>query len=297
VFPDGAIDLALVRDVLARAERLRLHSVWVQEQIVGATPSLEPVELLTYAAALSEHVKLGVAVLLTTLRGPVHLAKSLATLDQLSGGRLIAGVGLGGNRSLYPAYGIAAGHRVSRFVEGLQIMRQLWTKPSVTFAGRFWQLEAVALEPKPLQQPHPPLWFGAHHPAAIERAVELGDGFVGAGASSVADFAAVVQRLHDALERRHRDPAGYPIAKRVYLALDDDPARAIGRLETWFGRFYGDAALARRVAVWGPPSACVDRLAEIARAGAGLLLLNPVFDERAQLDRLAEEVIPRVRRG
>jgi probable F420-dependent oxidoreductase len=292
-FLDGPVDLPLVRRVLARAESLRLDSVWVQEQIVGATSSLEPVELLTYAAALSDHVKLGVAVLLTTLRGPVHLAKSLATLDHLSHGRLIVGVGLGGNLPLYPAYGIAPEHRVTRFVEGIQIMKELWTKPAVTFTGRFWRLDGVPMEPKPVQQPHPPLWFGAHHEAAIERGVEHGDGFIGAGSSSVAEFTAVVGRLRSALERRRRDASRFPIAKRVYIAVDEDPARAMRRLEAWFGRFYRDPALARRVAVWGSPDQCVERLAEIASAGARLLVLNPVFEEREQIDRLAEEIIPR----
>jgi probable F420-dependent oxidoreductase len=294
VFPDRGVDLALVRRILARAESLRLDSVWVQEQVVGATPSLEPVELLTYAAALSEHVKLGVAVLLTALRGPVHLAKSLATLDHLSRGRLIAGVGLGGNLPLYPAYGITPEYRVTRFVETIQIMKELWTKPSVTFAGRFWHLDGVAMEPKPVQQPHPPIWFGAHHEAAIERSVEHGDGFIGAGSSSVSAFAAVVGRLRAALERRHRDPSSFPISKRVYIVVDEDETRAIRRLETWFGRFYRDPTLARRVAVWGSPAHCVERLAEIAGVGARLLVLNPVFDESEQVDRLAGEVLPRL---
>jgi probable F420-dependent oxidoreductase len=294
VFPDRGVDLALVRRILARAESLRFDSVWVQEQVVGATPSLEPVELLTYAAALSEHVKLGVAVLLTALRGPVHLAKSLATLDHLSRGRLIAGVGLGGNLPLYPAYGITPEYRVTRFVETIQIMKELWTKPSVTFAGRFWRLDGVAMEPKPVQQPHPPIWFGAHHEAAIERSVEHGDGFIGAGSSSVAAFAAVVGRLRAALERRHRDPSSFPISKRVYIVVDEDETRAIRRLETWFGRFYRDPTLARRVAVWGSPAHCVERLAEIAGVGARLLVLNPVFDESEQVDRLAGEVLPRL---
>jgi len=294
VFPDRGVDLALVRRILARAESLRLDSVWVQEQVVGATPSLEPVELLTYAAALSEHVKLGVAVLLTALRGPVHLAKSLATLDHLSRGRLIAGVGLGGNLPLYPAYGITPEYRVTRFVETIQIMKELWTKPSVTFAGRFWHLDGVAMEPKPVQQPHPPIWFGAHHEAAIERSVEHGDGFIGAGSSSVSAFAAVVGRLRAALERRHRDPSSFPISKRVYIAVDEDETRAIRHLETWFGRFYRDPTLARRVAVWGSSAYCVERLAEIAGAGARLLVLNPVFDESEQVDRLAEDVLPRL---
>jgi probable F420-dependent oxidoreductase len=286
-----------VRRVLARAEGAGLDSVWVQEQIVGATPSLEPVEMLAYAAALSKRVKLGVAVLLTVLRGPVHLAKSLATLDHLSRGRLVVGVGLGGNQPLYPAYGIAAEHRVTRFVEGIRIMKALWTEPSTTFAGRFWQLDRVRMEPKPVQRPHPPLWFGAHSEAAVARSAELGDGFIGAGASSVEQFAGVVARLRGALERRGRDPGAFPVSKRVYIAVDEDVTRAGRRLEAWFGRFYGDPMLARRVAVWGPADRCIESLARVAAAGARLVILNPVFEESDQVDRLLAEVVPRVPGG
>ena len=296
-FLDGFVDLALVRRMLDRAEGLGLHSVWVQEQILGATPSLEPVEMLTWAAALSTRVRLGVAVLLTTLRGPVHLAKSLATLDHLSGGRLIAGVGLGGNLSFYPAYGIAAEHRVTRFVEGITVMRRLWMEPTVTFAGRFWQFDGAAMEPKPVQRPHPPLWFGAHHRAAIERAALLGDGFIGAGAASVAEFTEHVRLLEAALGRAGRERASFPISKRVYVAVDEDEARAVTRLEEWFGRFYGDAALARRCAVWGAPGRCTEVLADIVKAGASLVILNPVFDEAIQFERLVAEVVPAIDRS
>jgi probable F420-dependent oxidoreductase len=290
-FP-GGVDIALTGRILARAEALGVHSVWVQEQIVGATPSLEPVAMLTWAAGRSTRVKLGAAVLLTILRNPVQLAKELSSLDHLSDGRLIVGVGLGDNVPLYPAYGIIPEHRVARFVEGLDVMRALWTKPEVSYAGRYWQLERARMEPKPLQRPHLPLWFGAHAPAAIERAATIGDGFIGAGASSVEDFRTVVATLRAALERAGRDPAGFPIAKRLYVAVDENEDRARRRLEDWFGRFYGKASLAARVAVWGSTAKCRDAVEAIVAAGAGLVILNPVYDEDEQFQRLATEVVP-----
>src|SRR4029453_2288548 len=118
-------------------------------------PALAPVELLTYAAAVTERLQLGAAVLLTALRTPVHTAKSLATLDQLSGGRLIVGVGLGGNPKIYPAVGLTARRRPARFAEGLRVMRRLWPDPAVTADGEFYRLENASLQPRPLQTPHP----------------------------------------------------------------------------------------------------------------------------------------------
>ncbi len=283
-----------IREYLARAEALGFESAWVVEQILGGIPSLEPMELLTYAAALTERLRLGSAVLLTALRSPVHVAKSLATLDHLSGGRLTVGVGLGGNTPLYPAFGVPTERRAERFAEGIRLMKRLWTEPRVTFDGQFWTLRDAAMEPKPVQKPHPPIWFGAHHPKALRRAVELGDGFIGAGSASTAKFGDEVRTLRGLLAEAGRDPATFGVGKRVYIAVDRDRARAGQRLAEWFGAFYGNAELAARVSVWGDPDECVERLREIVAGGAQFLMLNPVFDELEHLERFASEIAPRL---
>jgi len=293
-FASGSVDTRMIRDFLRRAEALGFESAWVVEHILGAMPSLEPVELLAYAAAVTERLRLGAAVLLTALRDPIHVAKSLATLDQLSHGRLVAGVGLGGVPRVYPAFGLSAARRAARFAEGVRVMKRLWTEPRVTVDGEFFRLDAVAVEPKPVQRPHPPLVFGGHHPQALRRAVELGDGFIGAGAASTAAFADEMRTLRALLAEAGRAPETFPVGKRVYLALDRDRARAGKRLAEWFGAFYGRPALAEEVAVWGDADACVEGLRAVRAAGAGFLLLNPVFDELEQLERLAADVAPRL---
>jgi len=287
-FPDGRIEPRRIQSFVQRAEALGFHSAWVVEHTFGAMPALAPIELLTYAAAMTERLQLGAAVLLTALRTPVQTAKSLATLDQLSGGRLIVGVGLGGNPKVYPAFGLTAERRAARFAEGLRVMKRLWTEPQVTLDGEFYQLENASVQPRPLQTPHPPLWFGGHHELALRRAVELGDGFIGAGSASTATFAEQMKVLRSILAERGRDPASFPIGKRVYLAIDRDRARAGKRLAEWFGAFYGKPELAERVSVWGDADACVEGLRGVIAAGAGFLMLNPVFDELEQLERLAE---------
>src|SRR2546421_466470 len=174
----GGFDVPKLRAFLARAEALGFESAWVVEQILGGIRSLEPLTLLTWAAACTERLRLAPAVLLTALRSPVHLAKALSSLDHLSGGRLTVGVGLGGNPKIYPAFGLLAARRAARFAEGLRLMKRLWTEERVTFDGEFFKLQNASMQPKPLQKPHPPLWFGGHHPNALKRAVELGDGFI-----------------------------------------------------------------------------------------------------------------------
>jgi probable F420-dependent oxidoreductase len=293
-FLDARIDPARIRAFLTRAEALGFTGAWVVEQILGRIPSLEPVTLLTYAAAVTQRIRLGSAVLLTALRSPVHLAKSLASLDQLSGGRLDVGVGLGGNPRVYPAFGRGPERRAARFAESVRVMKRLWTEPRVSFEGEFWRLDNAAMEPKPVQRPHPPIWFGAHHPNALRRAVELGDAFMGAGSLGTAPFADEVRLLRRLLEDAGRDPASYPIGKRVYLAVDRDRARAGKRLAEWFAAFYGRPEMAEQVSVWGDTQACVDGLADVVAAGARVLLLNPVFDEGEQLERLAADIAPKL---
>jgi alkanesulfonate monooxygenase SsuD/methylene tetrahydromethanopterin reductase-like flavin-dependent oxidoreductase (luciferase family) len=189
---------------------------------------------------------------------------------------------------------LTASRRAARFAEGLRLMKRLWTEPAVTADGEFYRLENASLQPRPLQTPHPPLWFGGHHPLALRRAVELGDGFIGAGSASTATFAEQMKVLRALLAERGRDSSAFPIGKRVYLAIDRDRARAGKRLAEWFGAFYGRPALAEEVSVWGDVDTCVEGLRAVAAAGAGFLMLNPVFDEAEQLERIAADLAPRL---
>jgi probable F420-dependent oxidoreductase len=297
VFIDRPVDMQLVRNFLAKAETLGYDSLWVQEKIVGDFPMLEPVSLLTYSAALTSRLRLGTSVLLTVLRNPVQLAKSLATLDQMSHGRLTVGIGIGGGigRRLpfnEAIFGYSSERRVRRFTEGLQVMKALWTKPAASVQGVFWHFENVPMEPKPLQKPHPPIWFGGHREPALRRAVKHGDGWMGAGSSSTGDFireSALIRRI---LDENQRDPATFAISKRVYIAVDNDRDRAQRRLRDWFGVRYKNADLALRVSVWGGRDECTDRLGEIVQAGARHLVFNPVFDEMEHLEILAKEIMP-----
>ncbi|HKX16570.1 MAG TPA: LLM class flavin-dependent oxidoreductase [bacterium] len=292
---DGAFDPARFRAHMAGAEALGYHSAWTQEQVLGSMPHLSPIETMTYAAACTERIRLGCAVFVTPLHSPVHLAKSLSTLDQLCRGRLEIGVGIGGRR-MFAAFAVGPDHLATRFAEGLQLMKALWTEPRVMFIGRYWQVDDAAMEPKPLQKPHPPIWFGAAHPDAVRRAVRLGDGFFGAGSQPTVRFAEQVLVLRDALAKAGRSAENFPIAKRVYVAVDKDTARAQQRVHAALHALYANSAARNleSVAVFGPPEACAAGLRDVAAAGAQMILLTPLFDETEQMERLAADVIPRV---
>ena len=211
---------------------------------------------MTYAAACTSTLRLGCTVFVTTLHTPVHLAKSLASLDQLSGGRLEVGIGSGGPDRPFAAFGMSGERWLPRFTEGVALMKALWTEPSVTFDGEFWQLKDAAMEPKPYQKPYPRLWFGGSAPAAVRRGVGLCDGFFGAGSSATSAFAAQVAVVRETLAADRGPDAGrigfgpgeFPIAKRVYLGVDPSSgARARDRTNDALARLYGAPSAGDRV--------------------------------------------------
>jgi probable F420-dependent oxidoreductase len=294
-YADGEFDPAAFRAYFARAEELGFDSAWTQEGTLGPGPQLSPIEAMTYAAACTDQLRLGCVVFVSTLHSPVHLAKSLSTLDQLSRGRIEVGVGTGGKGRPFAAFGVDPSRYVSRFTEGLALMKALWTEPRVTFDGEFWQLENAAMEPKPFQKPYPRLWFGGASEPALRRAVRLGDGFFGAGSSSTARFAEQVQIVRGALAEAGRPAGDFPVAKRVYIAIDEDAERARSRTNAALERIYGVRVPAiEAAAITGTAADCVREVNQVAEAGAELILFTALFDQREQMEQLAAMVLPKL---
>ena len=303
VFFEGPPDMELVRKSVQRAEQLGFDSLWTQDQVAGFVPLLECLSLLCYVAAITTKVRLGISVIVTPVRNPVQLAKNISTLDHLSGGRVIVGVGIGPHPDHTPEYyvpfGIEPKTRLKRFNEGLDIMKSLWTEPKTNIKGEFFTLDGVSMEPKPIQKPHPPIWIGGRHPDALRRSVRRGDGFMGSGPTSTKDFAGHVALVRQFLEEEGRDPATFPIAKRCFFAVDDDEARAKARLDEWFANRYpwilaNRPNMVEEICVWGKPERCVEGINAIVAAGAELVVPNPLWDYSEQMERLVEEIIPHV---
>lgn len=294
-FPDGAFDPDEFRRYLVRAEELGFHSAWVTEQTLGSMPHFGPAEILAYAAACTERLRLGCAVFVSPQHSPVHLAKSISTLDQLSRGRIEVGIGTGGRRPTLAAFGVDPDTLITRFTEGIDVMKALWTQPEVTFEGKFWQLDKARQEPQPFQKPYPPLWMGGSHPNALRRALRHADGFFGAGSTTTAAFADQVTTLRKL--RTEADRPHFPIAKRVYLAVDDNGDQARRRVSDALDHLYGTFATPGTfapVAVAGTPTEVVAGLREVIDAGAETLLLNPLVHQAEDMERLAADVIPQL---
>ncbi|MFL5832079.1 MAG: LLM class flavin-dependent oxidoreductase [Solirubrobacteraceae bacterium] len=289
---DSRFDGEAFRAHLRRIEELGLfESAWVQEQVIGAAGSLAPIETLTYAAACTERLRLGCAVFVLPLHNPLHLAKAISSLDCLSHGRVEVGVAAGGRARPFAAFGIDPDRPVARFNEALALMKACWTEPEINFDGEWWKLQGASMEPKPVQKPYPPIWFGGSVPAGMRRAVRHGDGFMGAGSQTVAQFTEQVRVVREELSAQGREPDTFRIGKRVYVRVEDDAARGREQLEDALTRHYGRSGWSEHILA-GPAEDCIAGIRAVADAGAELIMLNPLVDEAEQLERLAAEVIP-----
>jgi len=289
---DSRFDADAYRAHLRRVEELGcFEGAWAQEQVIGAAGALAPLQALTYAAACTEKLRLGCAVFVLPLHNPLHLAKAISSLDCLSHGRVDVGLATGGKGRPFAAFGIDPDKPVGRFNEALALMKACWTEPEINFDGRWWKLTGASMEPKPVQKPYPPVWFGGSVPAGMRRAARHGDGFMGAGSQTPAQFAEQVKVVREELNALGRDPGKFRIGKRLYVHVDDDAARGRQKLGDALKRHYGGGEWSEHMFA-GPPEACAEGIRTVADAGAELILLNPLLEDAEQVERLAAEVIP-----
>ena len=257
--PD-TIDMSAVRQVAQRADALGFQDLWVTENTLDHVFCFYPVVILTYAAAITTKIRVGVSVIVLPVRNPIHLAHEIATLDYASNGRAVLGVGLGRDNH-YREFQVPRERRIRRFLEEVELIKALWTQSKVDYRGSLYQLEGGRMAPKPVQKPHPPIWLGGGHPDALRRAAQIADGWMGAGGSSTADFARSVPLLRGHLEKAGRDPATFPVSKRVFLSVHDRPAVARSRVESSVGSFESSGAISSGISVHARATASQPRAA------------------------------------
>jgi probable F420-dependent oxidoreductase len=289
--PGGSCDPRDVVRLARGAESLGFDSVWLGDhvawprrfdpnthgQVGGKTPPaaavesnvLEPLTTLSFVAASVERVRLGLGVLVAPYRNPLLAAKMLASLDTLSGGRLVVGVGAGWLREEFELLG-APGyeHRGAVTDEYLQVFRELWTSAEPSFEGRFAHISGVVLNPKPVQRPHPPLWVGGNGAAGMRRAARFGDAWMPLHQSPAA-LAAMVPRFRELVEAGGRDPAAVGVAVGCRFHLSDDGSASAGG-----GTLVGGAA------------ELVDRLHRYREAGVEEV--NLISEGYADVDQLLD---------
>jgi probable F420-dependent oxidoreductase len=224
---------------LARsAEQVGIESLWTVEHVVvpkgyrspypysqdGKMPGPEespipdPLVWLSYAAAVTTKIKLATGILILPQRHPVYVAKEVATLDQLSGGRAILGVGNGWLRVEFDVLGVPFAERGTRTAESIQALRSLWSDGPSEFAGDHYRWPSIESNPKPRQRPAVPIVIGGHTPGAAKRAARLGDGFFPAQADNLVELLTI---LRDECGKIGRDPSEIEITTGSLLTLDE----------------------------------------------------------------------------
>jgi len=287
--------LALVQ----RVEQLGFDSVWTGDHVSFHNPLYESLTLLASYAPITRRIRLGTAVYLLALRSPAVAAKITATLDVLSGGRLIFGVGVGGeNPKEFELCGVPHAERGARVTEAIDVVRALWRETPATFHGRFSRFEGVSIDPKPVQK-LPPIWVGGRSDAALVRAGSQGDGWV----SYVVQperYARSLEKIREAAHAAGRSLTGFTGAHLAFITVGRDYERARKTWVSVLSRRYAQdfEPLANKYGVIGTPEQCAAQLAAFRDAGCTYFLLSAIGDprdEREQLETIAAEVLPRVR--
>jgi len=290
----------LLAPLAARIEELGFDSIWTGDHIMFHNPRLESLTTLAYLAALTRRVRLGTGVYLLALRQPTVVAKTVAALDVLSGGRLVFGVGVGGEfPKEFEACGVPHAERGRRVDEGIEVCRLLWAKGPATFEGRFLRFADVALTPLPIQPGGPPIWIGGRSDAALRRAARVGAGWI--------SYVVTPERYRASLDRirgfaaemgRSLEPGGgFEPAHLAFAVIDDDWERARATAAAYLTKQYHQPFddLVRKYCILGPPEACIETIERFREAGVRTLVLGftaGIDRAREQVERFASEVVP-----
>jgi probable F420-dependent oxidoreductase len=297
----GIMGTAMTRDsVLASArlaEELGYDSVWRGDHLSFAIPIMDPLVQMTMVTAMSDKLTVGTAVYLLPLRHPGPVAKQVSTLDVLSGGKLIFGVGVGGEfESDFRVAGVPIKERGARLDEGIEVLRKLWTGEKITHKGRFFDLEDVQMLPTPIQAGGPPIWCGGRSEAALHRAGALCDGYISyvVTPDMFAEAMEQAARAHDASGRNLQE---YGTAHLLFARVDDDYDTAFKAANDHLSERYAmDFSKAtKRYAAIGRPEDVAEAIAKFIDAGVRHFVMDfvgPLEDRPQQIHRFAEDVRP-----
>jgi probable F420-dependent oxidoreductase len=293
-WPSGSEGGAFLWKLTDLCETSGIDSLWLSDRLSSPVPVLEPLTTLAAVAARTKRIKFGPSVLVLPFRAPVVVAKELATIDYLSGGRLLPAVGVGVELPReFEAAGVPFKERGRRTDEAIGIIRRLWLEDEVTFHGEFYRLERVTVLPKPVQTP-PPIWIGGKSEAAQRRAGRLGDGWIPSFITPE-EFGRGVERVQcHAKEAGRQVPADH-FGALIYYALADSAERGWRLAEPYIPRGRVDEATLRAAAAFGPPDLVARKLDEYVAGGGSKFVLRPLCPPELMLEhlqRLAEEIIP-----
>ena len=280
-------------------QRLGFRALSINDHLLFPRPWLDGPTALAAVLARTGQMSLTTTVALPVVRGPVALAKTLAAIDLLSGGRLVVGVGPGSSARDYAAVGIPFEERWKRLDEAVQAMRAFWLGEGSSFKREFYSTEGIVLEPYPARQPGPPIWIGSWgSEAGLRRVARLGEGWLASAYNTTPEaFAAARRRLAELLPAVGKDPNRFPSAiATMFFYVTEERATSERIIREVLSPMlnHPEDELRERLLV-GPAEECAQKLAAYRAAGANRIFLWPVEDELRQLTSFQERVAPLVR--
>lgn len=294
--------LEATRAITAKLDALEFDTVWVGDHIAFTTPILDPFLQLAQIAACSDRLTVGTGVYLLPLRHPTPVAKQTATLDHLTGGRFIFGVGVGGEfKREFEACGVPHNERGARLEEGVEVVRKLWRGEPVAHEGRFFSFPETHMQPATLQPGGPPIWFGGRSDRALDRIGRIGDGWISYVVTPDM-YAQGLAKIAAAREAANRELESFGTAHLLFARIDDSYEAALDRASELLSKRYAMdfRGPAKKYAVLGRPedvAAAISRFHEAGVRHINLDFLGPPEDRDAQLERFAKEVRPLLGRG
>lgn len=293
VNPAPQIEPGHITALARKCEDMELHSLWAIDRIVY--DNLEPLTFLAAAAAVTKKIRLGTSVLLPGVRHPVLLAKTVATLDFISGGRVTLGVGFGSRENDFTAVQIPFSGRGGRAVEAIQLMKRLWNEENVTHKGRFFQVENLTIGPRPVQKSIP-IWTGGSAEVSLKRAGTWASGFI-CGSSAIPEFSTTWEKVADYAKAAGRNPNEIEKAGLTFMAINDNRAKSVEALAAYVQRYYGRVrGDIENTFLVGAPTACAERINSFFSKGLDTLIIGMADPDPKQLDLLREKVLPLVKR-
>ena len=284
-------------------EDAEYDSLWVTEGLVNEMPALDIMLALGAFAQHTKRLTVGTCVVLAPLRTPAILAKETATLDFLSGGRVVLGVGVGGSSNsrsdAFDVCGIDPRQRGAITDEMLEIMTKLWTAKPVSHSGKFHSFENIEMGPAPVQKPHPPLWAGGEAEGVLRRAARWCQGFVPSN-PGVQEYVRLWHRIEGYADKYGTDSSKITKAVHLYFAMEDSRETALETVRSTLAKRYGfEPHLPDpRAILIGTPDDCAQTIEDHMKIGITHFVLNgarPLPEVKSDYERFAKTVLPRFR--
>ncbi len=291
LWEDGQNSGTSMTEFFETAEKLGFGSIWVPDRLISPGPAFpHPLVLLSMAAAVTTKIMLGTSVLIASIRHPLDVLQQVASIDSLSQGRVILGLGMGGRANEFRSMGISQSDRLGRFLESVKLYKTLLNDQGETIPGKHFNIQSFSVHPKP-KRPIPIL-FGARAERAITRTGQISDGWIQGGAGSPEEFSTNWQKVTQAAYDSGKDPSKLLNGKLIYVNVEKNVRKAREEIMTQVHGYYGSELGKEQVFAVGSAEQIASKIRDYMKVGLQTPMLGLPQPNIEKLSFIAEEVVP-----